>query len=81
MLSFSTALKNLDATGKFLYPKAKSNLDRVSAVVTDSTPSDGIIVEDLAEEFRLQVGMWKDNVPRPAVDSMAVVDSVPPSHR
>lgn len=60
------------------YLKAVKNLERISLVVTDSTPSDGVIIEDLAEEFRLQVGMWKDSVPRPAVDSV-VSDSLPPA--
>lgn len=60
------------------YLKAQKNLERISLVVTDSTESDGVVVEDLAEDFRLQVGMWKDSVPRPAVDS-AASDSAPPA--
>jgi tetratricopeptide (TPR) repeat protein len=62
------------------YAKAKGNLERLNLIVTDSTPSDGVVIEDLAEEFRLQVEMWKDGFPRPAVEA-AATDSVPPTRR
>jgi predicted Zn-dependent protease len=55
------------------YAKARKNLDRLTLVVTDSTPAEKLVIADLAEEFRLQVGMWKDSAPqppRPAVDSL-----------
>jgi tetratricopeptide (TPR) repeat protein len=48
------------------YGKATVNLDRVNALVVDST--DTFSIEEQAEGFRIQIGMWKDNlVPRPTV--------------
>ena len=45
------------------YAKAAVNLDRVNALVVDST--DQFSLEEQAEGFRIQIGMWKDNlVPR-----------------
>lgn len=63
------------------YQKARRNLERVSQIVADATASDGIKIVDLAETFRLQIGMWKDRYPRPAADSGAVKDSLPPATR
>lgn len=46
------------------YSKATVNLERVKGLVVD--PSDTFSLEEQAEGFRIQVGMWKDNlVPRP----------------
>jgi len=54
------------------YSKAKVNLDRVTALVVDST--DSFSIEEQAEGFRIQVGMWKDNLPRPVeTDSVTTV--------
>lgn len=53
------------------YAKAKRNLDRLTLIVTDSNPSDGVVIEDHAENFRLQIEMWK-------VEPVAN-DSVPPT--
>lgn len=45
------------------YGKATVNLGRVTALVVDST--DTFSIEEQAEGFRIQIGMWKDNlVPR-----------------
>ena len=52
------------------YAKARGNLERLSRVVTDSTPAEKIVIVDLAEVFRLKIGMWRDGYPRPAVDSL-----------
>ena len=41
------------------YAKARTSLDRVSALVADST--DSFSVSEQAENFRIEVGMWKDN--------------------
>ena len=49
----------------------------MTALVVDST--DTFSVEEQAEGFRIQVGMWKDNLPRPIeTDSVTTVtpDSV-----
>jgi Flp pilus assembly protein TadD len=52
------------------YTKAQVNLDRVSALVADST--DTFSVSEQAENFRIQVGMWKDNVRTPVVETDSV---------
>jgi predicted Zn-dependent protease len=52
------------------YAKARKNLERLSQVVSDSTPAEKIVIADLAEVFRLTIGMWRDSYPRPAVDSV-----------
>ncbi len=62
------------------YAKAKANLDRLTLIVTDSTVSDGVVIEDLAQNFRLQVEMWKDSFPRPSIEPV-VNDSVPPTRQ
>lgn len=55
------------------YSKASVSLDRVNQLVADST--DVLSLDDIAEEFRIQVGMWRDGAPRPVVDTVAAPDS------
>jgi hypothetical protein len=62
------------------YAKAKKNLDRLTLIVTDTTPSDGVVIEDRAENFRLRIEMWKDSFPRPSIDPVTP-DSVPPTRQ
>ena len=62
--AFEAALR-ADST----YAKASVSLERVSGLIVDST--DVVNLDDLAQEFRLQVGVWRDNarVPEPVPDS------------
>ncbi len=68
------------------YAKAVANLQRISAVVTDSTQEGPLSLAKVADLFRLEIGMWRDSAVMPvavkpvAVDSVAPIrpDSVPP---
>ncbi|MEO8200869.1 MAG: tetratricopeptide repeat protein [Gemmatimonadota bacterium] len=52
------------------YSKAAVSLARVNALEVDST--DVTSLDDIAEEFRIQLGMWKDSARVPVVDSVVV---------
>lgn len=71
-LAFQAALQ-ADST----YTKASVSLARVSALVADTT--DVVDLDELAQVFRMQVGIWRDNAGRPVgeevVDSVASPDS------
>lgn len=67
-LAFQAALQ-ADST----YSKAAISLARVTALVADST--DIVDLDELAQLFRMQLGVWRDNAFRPVHDS-GVVDSV-----
>jgi tetratricopeptide (TPR) repeat protein len=66
-LAFQAALQ-ADST----YSKAVVSLARVSALVADST--DIVDLDELAQVFRMQLGIWRDNAFRP--DESGVVDTV-----
>ena len=51
------------------YGKARVSLARVSALVADST--DVVDLDELAQLFRMQLGMWRDNAATPANDSVS----------
>jgi tetratricopeptide (TPR) repeat protein len=67
--AFEAALK-ADST----YTKASVSLARVNALVVDST--DVVDLDELAQVFRIQLGMWRDNAVQPVEED--VVDSVTP---
>jgi Flp pilus assembly protein TadD len=71
--AFSSALR-ADST----YSKATVSLDRVNQLEIDTT--DMVSVDDLAQEFRMQVGMWRDNLAKSAADTIIppapVTDSI-----
>jgi tetratricopeptide (TPR) repeat protein len=46
------------------YVKAVKNVERLKAIVTDSTVAAEVDVDALAEQFRLKVRSWKDEVPK-----------------
>jgi predicted Zn-dependent protease len=77
-LAFQAALQ-ADST----YAKAVVSLARVSALVADST--DVVDIDELAQLFRMQLGIWRDNtggtVGETVVDSIASPDSVEGSKR
>ena len=77
-LAFQAALQ-ADST----YTKASVSLARVSALVADST--DVVDIDELAQLFRMQLGIWRDNaggtVGEAAVDTVASPDSVEESTR
>jgi tetratricopeptide (TPR) repeat protein len=66
-LAFQSALQ-ADST----YAKAVVSLARVSALVADST--DVVDIDELAQVFRMQLGIWRDNAGGTVGD--AVVDTV-----
>lgn len=66
-LAFQSALQS-DST----YTKAAVSLARVSALVADTT--DIVDLDELAQLFRMQLGIWRDNAFSPIGDT--VVDSV-----
>jgi Tfp pilus assembly protein PilF len=72
-LAFQAALQ-ADST----YTKASVSLARVSALVADST--DIVDLDELAQLFRMQLGIWRDNaggiVGEAVVDTVASPDSV-----
>ena len=72
-LAFQAALQ-ADST----YAKAVVSLARVSALVADTT--DVVDIDELAQLFRMQLGIWRDNaggtVGDAVVDSVASPDSV-----
>ena len=72
-LAFQAALQ-ADST----YTKASVSLARVSALVADTT--DVVDIDELAQLFRMQLGIWRDNaggtVGEAAVDTVASPDSV-----
>lgn len=72
-LAFQAALQ-ADST----YSKASVSLARVSALVADST--DIVDLDELAQLFRMQLGIWRDNaggtVGEAVVDTVASPDSV-----
>ncbi len=49
------------------FTKAVKNAERMRGIVTDSTGTDEVTVNDLAEAFRLKVKAWKDGVVNTAV--------------
>ncbi|MFI5310959.1 MAG: tetratricopeptide repeat protein [Gemmatimonadales bacterium] len=59
------------------YAKAVRNLERLSAIVTDTTERDTFNVRDPAEQFRLEVKRWKEGPAReqvkPASDDVRAV--------
>lgn len=77
-LAFQAALQ-ADST----YTKASVSLARVSALAADST--DVVDIDELAQLFRMQLGIWRDNaggtVGEAAVDTVASPDSVEESTR
>lgn len=77
-LAFQAALQ-ADST----YAKASVSLARVSALVADST--DIVDLDELAQLFRMQLGIWRDNagatVGEAVVDTVASPDSVEGSKR
>ena len=77
-LAFHAALQ-ADST----YAKALVSLARVNALVADTT--DVVDIDELAQLFRLQLGIWRDNaggtVGDAVVDSVASPDSVEGSKR
>ncbi|MEO8294888.1 MAG: tetratricopeptide repeat protein [Gemmatimonadota bacterium] len=50
------------------YSKAAISLARVNVLEVDST--DTVSVDDLAEEFRIQAGMWRETSVQPIVDTV-----------
>ena len=72
-LAFQAALQ-ADST----YAKASVSLARVSTLVVDST--DVVDIDELAQLFRMQLGIWRDNaggtVGEAVVDTVASPDSV-----
>ena len=77
-LAFQAALQ-ADST----YTKASVSLARVSALVADS--ADIVDIDELAQLFRMQLGIWRDNaggaVGEAVVDTVASPDSVEESTR
>jgi tetratricopeptide (TPR) repeat protein len=64
------------------YTKASVSLARVTALVADST--DIVDLDELAQLFRMQLGIWRDNASQPVegeVDSVPSPDSVEVSKR
>ena len=65
------------------YTKATVSLARVIGLVADST--DIVDLDELAQLFRMQLGIWRDNagatVGRAVVDTIASPDSVEESKR
>lgn len=60
------------------YAKAVKNLERIGAVVSDSTQDAGVNLSEMAEVFRLKVQMWKDGKAKPQVAEPPMVrDTVP----
>jgi hypothetical protein len=53
--AYETAVRD-DST----YTKAVKNAERLRTIVSDSTATDEVTVQDLAEAFRTKVKMWKD---------------------
>lgn len=62
--AFEAALES-DST----YTKASVSLARVNGLEVDST--DVVSLDDIAEEFRIQIGMWRDTASRPVIDTVA----------
>jgi hypothetical protein len=77
-LAFQAALQ-ADST----YTKASVSLARVSALVADST--DVVDLDELAQLFRMQLGIWRDNaggtLGEAVGDTVASPDSVDGSKR
>ena len=63
------------------YAKAVANLQRIGAVVTDSTREGPLSLAKVADLFRLEIGMWRDSAVKvEPIDSVAPLrpDSTPP---
>ncbi len=59
------------------YAKAITSLARVNGLVAD--PADLVDLDELAQVFRMQVGMWRDNAAlggEPALDSLIKADTL-----
>jgi tetratricopeptide (TPR) repeat protein len=54
------------------YTKAVRNAERLRDIVTDSSATDEVTVQDLAEAFRLKVKMWKETVTHAAQVKLVV---------
>jgi tetratricopeptide (TPR) repeat protein len=51
------------------FTKAVKNVERLRSIVTDTTATDEVSVNDLAEAFRQKVKVWKDGVVKTAAKS------------
>jgi tetratricopeptide (TPR) repeat protein len=63
------------------YGKAIGNLQRISAVVTDTTKDEPVNLKKVADLFRLEIGMWRDSATKTEtpVTPPAKADSLPPT--